>query len=123
LLLNVPEKRTILRLIQKRYPGQDAIELVVGWVKELSATKIFGSKEPNVLGIGELDERHLAVFRGLLEGRTVAEINDREGTLPQYPTNGGTSVEDMANHLKALPLFKSMFSQEEREIISRSEVS
>lgn len=108
LLLNVPDKKTILRLVEERYPGQDATSLVVGWVKELAATKIFGSKEPNVLGIGEFDERHLAVFRGLLEGLTVDEIKARECALTQYPTDAA-SVEGMANHLKALPLFKSMF--------------
>src|SRR6202008_861415 len=77
MLLNVPERATMLRLVGEKFPGSDAIELVVGWVKQLAATKIFGSREPNVLGIGEFDDDHLFVFRGLLEGLTESEISAR----------------------------------------------
>ena len=108
LLLNVPDRKTVLRLVNERYPGKDAIDLVVGWVRELSATKIFGSKEPNVLGIGEFDDHHLFVFQGLLEGFTVEEISARAATEPQRTASVDSSVEDLANHLKALPLFKSI---------------
>jgi len=109
LLLNVPERRTVLRLVKERFPDQDAVELIVRWVRELSATKIFGSEEPNVLGIPEFDDTHLLVFQGLLEGLTVEEIKARATTEAQNGADLHQSVEERASHLKVLPLFKSIF--------------
>jgi len=106
LLLNVSERTEVLRLVKEKFPDNDAVELVVGWVRELSATRTFGSKEPNVLGIGELDDRHLFVFRGLLEGLTVEEMKVR---APAGVVKVDSSVEDLTNHLRSLPLFKSIF--------------
>ena len=109
LLLNVPERVTVLRLVQEKFPGKVALDLVVGWVKELSATKIFGSREPSVLGSEEFGDLHLLVFRGLLEGLTLTEIEARAAAEPQRVAGVASSVADVANHLKTLPLFKSIF--------------
>jgi hypothetical protein len=110
LLLNVPERATMLRLVKQKFPDKDAIDLVVGWIKELTATKIFGSREPNVLGIGEFDDRHLFVFKGLLEGLAEEEIKGRAAAEPFLAAQLNPSIEDLANHIKALPLFKSIFA-------------
>ena len=110
LLLNVPDRATVLRLVKEKFPEKDAVDLVVSWVRELSATKIFGSKEPNVLGSGEFSDRHLAVFKGMLEGLTTEEIRAHAAPLPQQSAGVASSVEDLATHLKALPLFQSLFS-------------
>jgi hypothetical protein len=107
LLLNLSERDTVLRLVQERFSNQDAVELVVAWVKELSATQIFGSREPSVLGVGQLDDRQLAVFKGLLEGLTVEEIKTRWASEPRT-ANVDSLVEDLACRLKSLPLFKSI---------------
>ena len=109
LLLNVPEKTTVLRLVKERFPDKDPVDLVVGWIKELSATKIFGSREPNVLGIGEFDDSHLFVFKGLLEGLTVEEIGVRATAQPSG-AKLKTSVEELTSLVKGLPLFKSIFN-------------
>jgi hypothetical protein len=111
LLLNVPDRATVLRLVNERFPEQDAVDLIVGWVRELSTTKIFGSREPNVLGSAEFTDRHLLVFRGLLEGRTTEEIEARAASTPQPAAGVSSSIADTANHLKSLPLFKSLFCQ------------
>ena len=108
LLLNVPERTTILRLVKERFPDRDAIDLVVSWVSELAATKIFGSHEPNVLGIGEFDEGHLLVLKELLEGHTLEQINTRMAVEPSRAAKLNSSVQDLANHIQALPLFKSI---------------
>lgn len=110
LLLNVPDRATVLRLVEQRFPDQDPIDLVVGWIKELAATKIFGSREPNVLGIGEFDDRHLFVFKGLLEGLTEGEIKSRAATEPLLAGKLEPQIEDLAKHIKALPMFKSIFA-------------
>ena len=108
MLLNVPERATVLRLIRQKFPDQDPIELVVGWIKELAATKIFGSREPNILGIGEFDNGHLFVFKGLLEGLTEEEIKRRAAADP-VAANLKLPVDELATHIRTLPLFKSIF--------------
>jgi len=109
LLLNVPERKTLLRLVKEKYPEKEPISLIVGWMRELAATRIFGSHEPNVLGIGEFDDRHLLVFEGLLEGLTGAEIRSRLTAKTPPVAGAELPVEEITNHLKALPLFKSIF--------------
>ena len=110
LLLNVPDRVTVLRLVREKFSDQDPVELVVRWVRELSATKIFGSKEPNVLGLVDCDDRHLLVFSGLLEGLTIEEIESRVATEPQRALNHGSTVEDLILNLRSLPLFKTIFA-------------
>jgi len=110
LLLNVPERTTILRLVQEKFPEQDAVSLIVSWVGELSATKIFGSKDASVLGSGEFGDLHLLVFKGLLEGLSVAEIEARVATEPQQLGSAALSVTDVAHNIQTLPLFKAIFS-------------
>jgi hypothetical protein len=109
LLLNVPDRGTVLRLVKEKFPERDAVDLVVSWVRELSATKIFGSREPNVLGSAAFTDQHLLVFKGLLEGLTTKEIEARAASTPQQAASASSSVEDIATHLKSLPLFKSLF--------------
>lgn len=109
LLLNVPERTRMLELVKERFPDADPIHLIVGWVRELSATRTFGSKEPNVLG-QEFDSGHLFVLQGLLQGQTVEEITAR-AALEVQPTSPSWTIEEMVNQLRALPMFKGYFLQ------------
>jgi hypothetical protein len=111
LLLNVPDRTTIFRLVKERFPDQEPVELIVGWVKELSATKIFGSPEANVLGIGEFSDAHLFVFKGLLEDLDLAEIKTRALAEP-WAAKLKLSVDELADHIRELPLFKPIFNLE-----------
>ena len=105
LLLNVPDRKNVFRLVHERFPEQDSIELIVGWVKELAATRTFGSREPNVLGIGEFNDGHLFVFRRLLEDCPAGEIEN------QAAAAGITApIQELVKHIRALPLFKSFFA-------------
>lgn len=110
LLLNVPDRTDVLRLVREKFPAQDPIEVVVGWVKELSATKIFGSKEPNVLGLSDFNGLHPLALRALLEGRTSEEITTKFSPDSGVPV--GPSLQDAANQLRSLPLFQSIFRAE-----------
>jgi len=110
LLLNVPERTNVLRLVKEKFPDQDAIELIVSWIRELVATKTFGSHESNVLGIGEFDDGHLFVLKGLLEGLTEEEIKGRAAAEPFVAAKSNPPIEDLASHIKALPLFKTIFA-------------
>jgi hypothetical protein len=101
LLLNVPNRKDVLRLVQERFPERNAVELIVEWVRQLAATNVFGSREPNVLNIENFDDTHLRVFRGLLEGLNVEEIRTRMfGGQRQDP------LAEIAAELKGLSLFK-----------------
>lgn len=108
LLLNVPERSRMLELVKERYSDADAIDLVVGWVRELSATRTFGSKEPNVLGSQEFNNGHLFVLRRLLQGLAVEEIKASAAAEVQT-ASAGWPIEEMVNHVKALPMFKGIF--------------
>jgi hypothetical protein len=109
LLLNVPERTRMLELVKERFSDADAIDLVVSWVRELSATRTFGSKEPNVLGSQEFNNGHLFVLKRLLQGLTVKEIKACAASEVQ-PASAGWPIEEMVNHFKALPMFKGIFS-------------
>jgi hypothetical protein len=97
----------MLGLVKERFSDADAIDLVVGWVKELSATRTFGSKEPNVLGSLEFDNDHLFVLKGLLQGLSIEEIKARAAEGAQ-PVGVNRPIEEMANQLEALPVFKGI---------------
>ena len=109
LLLNVPDRATVLRLVKEKFPETDAVDLIVSWVRELSATRIFGSRDPNVIGCAEFTDQYLLVFKGLLEGLTTKEIEARAASTPRQAASASSSVEEIATHLKSLPLFKSLF--------------
>jgi len=108
LILNVPERTRMLELVKERFSDGDAIDLIVGWVRELSATRTFGSKESNVLGSQEFNDGHLFVLRGLLQGLTVEEIKACAASKVQ-PASASWPIEETINHLKALPMFKGIF--------------
>src|SRR5262249_42258917 len=76
LLLNVPDRLKILDLVRQRYPDQNPVTTIVDWVEELANTKLFGSPEPNVLGINDLDDEYLFVLQCMLEGLPIEQIRN-----------------------------------------------
>jgi len=46
LLLNIPERRSILNLVEQRYPSRDPIAAIVTWVRELSELRVLGVRFP-----------------------------------------------------------------------------
>jgi len=110
LLLNVPERTKMLCLVKKRFPDKNAIDLVVSWVRELTATKTFGSREQNVLGLENFDEGQLFVLRGLLEGLTVKEIQAKAAAERDRDAKLQSSIGEVADHIRNLTLFKSIFA-------------
>jgi hypothetical protein len=112
LLLNVPERTMVLDLIRQKFPEADPVELAVGWIKEMAAIRIFGSPEPNVLGIKNFEPSHLTVFEGLLRGLSIGDIEKLANTKASFVQNPQLPIADVIEGLKALPLFKSMFAGE-----------
>ena len=110
LLLNVPERAMVLDLIKQKFPQADPVDLAVGWIKEMAAIRIFGSPEPNVLGIKNFETSHLTLFEGLLRGLTVEEIKALAATKSSLPQDAQLTIEGLIERIKALPLFKSIFS-------------
>ena len=74
LLLNVPDRSRVLELVRQRFPEQNPVETIVGWVDELANTKMIGSSESNVLGINNLDDDYLFVLQCMLEGHTIEQV-------------------------------------------------
>jgi hypothetical protein len=109
LLLNVPDRALVLELIRQKYPHDDPVERAVRWVSELAKIRIFGSSEPNVMGLKDFDESHLLIIKGLLQGLTDEEIASQAATDPTI-AGGQKSFTDVANQIKRSPLFKLIFS-------------
>ena len=104
LLLNVPERMRVLDLVKQRFPDKEPVEVVIGWVRELSKIKIFGSAEPNVLGIKSIDDTYLEVLAGLLRGLPDEKIRALVGDrLP---------ADELIASITSSSLFKSIFAQE-----------
>jgi hypothetical protein len=110
LLLNVPERKMVLDLIKQKYPDADPVELGVGWIRELAKIRIFGSPEPNVLGIKDFDESYLLVVEGLLQGLSEEEIETQAATDESTAGLKQRSVGEIANQIRNSPLFKIIFS-------------
>jgi len=107
LLLNVPERTRVLELVKQRFPDEEPVEVVIGWVRELSKIKIFGSAEPNVLGIKSIDDTYLEVLAGLLRG-----LPDKQITALAADKSARLPANELIASIKSSPLFKSIFTQE-----------
>ena len=107
LLLNVPERTRVLDLVKRRFPDEEPVEVVIGWVRELSKIKIFGSAEPNVLGIKSIDDTYLEVLAGLLRG-----LPDKQITALAADKSARLPANELIASIKSSPLFKSIFTQE-----------
>jgi hypothetical protein len=107
LLLNVPERTRVLDLVKQRFPDGEPVEVVVGWVRELSKIKIFGSAEPNVLGIKSVDDTYLEVLAGLLRGLPDMEARALASNKPAL-----LPADELIASIKSSSLFKSIFTHE-----------
>jgi hypothetical protein len=65
LLLNIPERPAILRLIEQRYPSRDPVTAIVSWVRELSEMGVLGAR---------FSEPWLLMLQSLLMKRSDEEI-------------------------------------------------
>jgi predicted metal-dependent enzyme (double-stranded beta helix superfamily) len=108
LLLNVPDRGNILKLLAERFPKQNSVELIVEWLRQLTATKIFGSREPNVIGLGDFDSNHLFVFERLLQGVSPKEIETQARAAKMT-----AAIPALADQITAAPLFKPLFTHGE----------
>ena len=107
LLLNVPERKKVLDLVKQRFPDEEPVEVVIGWVRELSKIMIFGSAEPNVLGIKSINDTYLEVLAGLLRGLPDNEIRALAADKPAQ-----LKADELIASITSSSLFKSIFAQE-----------
>lgn len=112
LLLNVPNRKMILELVQQRYPDQDPVETILDWVEELGRTRVLGSKETNALGLPEFDDSYVFVLECLLQGLDFEQINQK--AKAQYPAENAAeligSIPAIAASLRESPLFSSLLA-------------
>jgi hypothetical protein len=112
LLLNVPDKAGILRLVQQRLPRRDPVDVVIEWILDLKATKVPGSQEPNLLGIDIPDDVAVFLLEGLWLGQSAAEMLTRA----QQESGGFQTVAEKRNFdellgsLKSSLAFRSIFA-------------
>ena len=70
--------------------------------------RIFGSPEPNVLGLKNFETSQLVVFEGLLRGLSGGEIKAQAAANPAPVGTPPLPVEEIVERVRALPLFKSI---------------
>ena len=111
LLLNVPDRVKVLELVRQRFPEQDPVNTITGWVEELANTKMVGSNESNVLGIDCFDDDYLFVFQSLLEGLTLEQIkvSFEEGFSEEEALASAANLEELYNSIRNSILFKPLF--------------
>ncbi len=112
LLLNVPERQRMLEMVAQRFPAGDPLETVTEWIEELSLTKVWGSSEPNVLGLNECDDDYLFAFRCLLEGRTLTEATALYATelAEDFTADSAEKLTSLYQAIPASELFSALFS-------------
>jgi hypothetical protein len=112
LLLNVPERKRMLAMVEQRFPERDPVDTVVEWVEELANTKLLGSSEPNVLGIADCDDDYLFALRCLLEGRSVAEAQElcAAELAEDYSEEAAAKLESFYQSIPASDLFRALFA-------------
>jgi hypothetical protein len=103
LLLNVPDRATILDLVGQCFPHRSPVDTVCDWMVELSNTKSLKSPGAKVLGMDVFNETHLFVFRRLLEGLPAEQ---RGGAAEGAESGGG--LEEACRSFRKSILFKSL---------------
>jgi predicted metal-dependent enzyme (double-stranded beta helix superfamily) len=110
LLLNVDERSHLFELIQKKFPDDEPIEKILDWTTELSATKVLGAKESNVLGIENFNDDYIAVLECLLNGVADEEIESAiaENYSDEYAMSLKDSITMICQTLRSSMMFKSL---------------
>jgi len=125
LLLNVADRLKVLELVKQRFPERNPVDTITEWVAELSHTKVFGSSEPNVLGIQDLDEDYLFVFQCLLEGFTIGQTRSAflEELSDEDAQGLGDKAETLYNTIRHSMLFRSIFLDAQSTITALQSVT
>jgi hypothetical protein len=72
--LTITSREAMLIFVQREYPDQDPVRLLVDWLRELSQLQLPDSFEENALGLPGIDRDYLIVFEGLLRGFSLEQI-------------------------------------------------
>lgn len=110
LLLNVDEHSHVFDLVSKKFPDDDPVEKILDWTTELSATRVLGAKESNVLGIENFNDDYIAVMECLLKGIDDNEIESAiaESYSEEYANRLKNSIPQICYSLRSSAVFKSL---------------
>jgi hypothetical protein len=108
--LNVDERARLFDLIKKKFPDDEPIEKFLDWTSELSATKVFGAKESNVLGIADFNDDYIAVLECLLKDIDDKDIEKAiaENYSEEYANGMTDSIERICRNLRSSTMFKAL---------------
>jgi hypothetical protein len=109
LMLNLPERQSILEQVQRRYGG-DPVDWVVRCVGEMANLPSPLADEPSILGLrmGEVEQ---GVFRSLLERRSFQEMKARlvdEGFSAEDLDEREADLRTLFEGYRTLPLFRTL---------------
>jgi hypothetical protein len=69
LLLNVPDRDQIARLVRDRFPDADPTDKILDWIAELGTTRIVGSDLTNALGVADFSDEDVELLERVLSER------------------------------------------------------
>lgn len=112
LLLNVPDRLKMLKLVKQRFPEQDPVDTVLDWVEELANTKVLGSSDPNVLAVDDFDDDYLFVFQCMLEGLTLDQTIAKfeKEFSPELAQGSTDKPAALYNSIRNSLIFRSIFA-------------
>jgi hypothetical protein len=89
LLLNVPQRKLLLKLVKQGFPERDPIHVMLDRVSELSTMP--GPAGSNILGIKDFDDDYLFVYRCLLQDLTDQQI--KQNLKSEYKPEDAIRIE------------------------------
>ncbi len=75
LLLNLPGREWVLKLLQERHSDRDPVEVFLEHVTAFGSTRELGASN-TILGISDFDQEHLILLEAILRGSTPAEATE-----------------------------------------------
>lgn len=91
LLLNLPDREQIIKLMWAYAPQIDPMEHILEVIDGLGTTRVMHSTEPNVLGLKEWNEGYLFLVELMLAGKTMPEI--QSAVKEEWPYPDGVTEE------------------------------
>jgi hypothetical protein len=100
LLLNLPDREEITRMVWAYAPQRDPLESMMDWIDSLGSTRDLRSTEPNVLGLRDWNEGSLFLAELLLAGKSSTEIAAAiEEELPNLPAIRQETAEEWVRRM------------------------
>jgi hypothetical protein len=110
LLLNLPRRDLVAKMVRLRYPQRDPAEVILSWLDELSRIPVADGALRSPLGALQFGESEAIIFRELIGGSSQARIIDQLRLADYHVDGQEAAIEDFCRTLTRSSLFTTLFS-------------